>query len=160
MTLQHVQEVLAAAEPGTRVRVWCVEFDVPALAAGPACPVGELELPTSASVVPLASRTRAENPVDRVRSLAASEPGLRLSASEWKQRVPGLSERELDRAMRAGVLPWERRGEGKGHAARVIAAENLITYLGHCEAVQDGRLEKPEWWDEVRKGRRANVRAA
>jgi hypothetical protein len=160
MTRQQVQEVLAAAEPGTRVRIWCVEFEAPASDAPHASPVDEIATPTSESVVPLAPRSRADNPVDRVRALAAAEPGLRLSAGEWKQRVPDLSERELDRAMRAGALAWERRGEGKGHAARVIPAENLITYLGLCEAVQEGRLEKPEWWDEVRKGRRAHVRAA
>ena len=39
----------------------------------------------------------------------------------------------------------------------MIRVEDLVSYLGVCESVQNGRAPKPDWWHDVRKGGNAHV---
>ena len=155
MMIQQFYQVLAAARPGSKITVWHVEV--------PTEPNGFTQSDSAVAVLDPPAEQEAWEPktnnsaLDRALAYKAHDPQARLTAREWADVVDGVSERELDRATGAGALAFEPRGEGKGHRARVIRVEEMVRYLGLCEAVQAGRASKPSWWHDVRKGVSADV---
>lgn len=154
MDAKHVLRELEKSTIGV-VRVWCFEF-----------PAGE---PTRSQ---MPSAEQSEDPYEIVDGISTKQPSelnaalalaraasdLRLSPIEWVERIPSLIERELVRAIKFGAICSEARGEGKGHAAKVIPADELVAYLAICDDVVSGRGAPPQWWWNVRKGGRAVIR--
>ena len=146
MDLQTLLQVLESSS--SAVRVWVIEF-----------PAGDAEshVPPDQETDVQTGRTGPASELDQARAVASAAPGIRLSPREWAERIPSLVERELLRAIREDVILSEARGEGRGHAAKVIAVDELVRYLATCEGVREGREPEPTWWRAVRKGGRAAI---
>lgn len=167
-TIQQVSQVLASAPPGSRMLVCYVETPPATTMREDSEPaVAVLELPREGAgegaVTEAPAAKDAGGPgvevaaLDQALAYQENHPAARLSARQWSRVISKISEREFDRAVDAGALAFEARGEGKGHRARVIRAQEMVRYLGLCEAVQAGREPMPAWWHEVRKGVNADV---
>lgn len=103
---------------------------------------GSTEIETEAVGAPLSA------PEERAGS--GSEEDTPLKLREWGQRL-SVSVKELTRAIKADVLPFTVKTTGKDASARVIAPEVMNRYMELRDAVMEGQVDKPDWWDAVVK---------
>jgi hypothetical protein len=94
-------------------------------------------------------------PLTRVAALRAElGPETPLKLRDWAKEL-GISVRELNRAVKAEVLPHGRKPDGRDNKALTVTVGVMESYLKMVSAVEAGQEEPPTWWKEVR-GSRAN----
>ena len=128
-----VKSLAESLPPGTLILlVPHPGMEVPALNSNPATPED-----SSPEEVARAKREAGQGP---------------LTLAEWGKALPCVSTRELDRARKHGGLEIQVRDSGLGHGAVEATPDAILKYLQTCTAVQQGTMEPPTWWTEVRKG--------
>lgn len=142
-----VAALTAVAPPGTRITI----IHTPSATSG-----GMALLSTSDAVSSEASTAHAATSIE-VASRHRDADGEAMKAADWAVVLPGISARELDRAIDEGVLPARRKGEGRDHNAKIISGEDVVRYLTLCQDIQWGHTAVPTWWNLVQRGSRANV---
>lgn len=97
-----------------------------------------------------------QNPYPEV-SCRESEGDAPLRLREWGRILQAVSARELQRAADQGALETQIRKEGLGHGAVEVRPSAVRRYLETCDAVQEGRMPAPDWWESVRLGRNGRI---
>lgn len=112
---------------------------------GPRITLAPTPRPMPAKATPLAriADMRAE--------LGAETP---LKLHDWTHEI-GLSKKELRRAVKAGVMPHDRKPDGRDNKAVTVTVGVMENYLKIVSAVEAGQEEPPAWWKEVRGARAA-----
>lgn len=107
---------------------------------------------------PAESPAVAGTPLEIVRRERRERPHRLLKTPEWASLLR-TSARMLNRAIKAGALPYEVKSDGRDHGAIVIRPEVLEAFLATAEAVERGKCDPPEWWNRV-FGKKAWARTA
>jgi len=160
--MQHIQDLIATARPGTRIRI--IEVEVPGTPDGQVLLVetnGGGYVDAAADEHLRAAGHHVLAAEQRLRHLhdLAPEP---LTVSEWPRVIDAVwmrsvSARELKRAVAAGALEGWVKGQGKDHRATIIGPDRMARYLTLCDAVQHGHEPRPPWWNTVRRGSNADI---
>ena len=144
---KQIAEIIAKARPGARV----IYIEIPPDLGTP----NEEHAPASAQ-----DEAIARIPTTDLGTASALAPTHALKVTEWAGILPGVSARELERAIEAKAIPAQEKGDGRDWAALVITGQAMVNYLAECETVQLGKRQQPEWWQAVRKGENALIRKA
>jgi hypothetical protein len=89
-------------------------------------------------------------PAEAVERLKQSGDARAFKPDEWAAHLPGISEREIKRAIKAGAVSSFAKGTGRDHGAVVISPDAMLDYLRAREGVARG-MAKPGWYDDVVK---------
>jgi len=153
MSPQLLELIDAAARSGARV--WVIEIQGQQIA-----PVPDAVEPATGSrenCPPPAGPTALQRLFGEI---AEVKQAMKLAewaawiSSKWDRRI---SERELERAVKAGALVSSTKGSGKDHKAVVATPDALVAYLTSVAAVHAGTEPKPAWWNDVRRGSNAAI---
>lgn len=77
-----------------------------------------------------------------------------IKLRDWSEKI-GISRKELHRAVKAGVMPHDRKPDGRDNKALTVTVGVMENYLKIVSAVETGQEEPPAWWKEVRGARAA-----
>jgi len=89
--------------------------------------------------------------VDTVEYIRLTDDRPRM-VRDWAPLLEGISARELDRAVKRGVLAHQSRAHSRGHRGKLVQATDLLRYLRQRDAVVQGQEPAPEWFDAVVQG--------
>jgi hypothetical protein len=93
---------------------------------------------------------KTETPVQSVERIQRDQGNGPFKPKEWADLVPGVSVREIERAVKYGALKGFPKTTGRDHGATIISAEEMLRYLRTCERVQQG-APCPDWYPVVVK---------
>lgn len=148
MDTDTITRIIATARPGSRV--WYIEV--------PADDAPERAEAAGAEQTPDAAERRL--PATDLGAASTIAPTAALKLADWSGILPGVSVRELERAIKAEALPAKAKGDGRDWAALAITGQAMVDYLATCDAVQYGKRLAPDWWASVRKGGNATISRA
>ena len=166
MTVEHIAEAIRGIRPGARMRIYCIEIDVPLDAENrllPESQVAELDAATERhlSETDVDSPPAARSPLERVRAETGAASGRSRKQEDWAAaicRATDFSARELERACRAGAVVSTKKLEGLDAGARLIKGVALENYLTLREQVIRGDVPPPAWWDAVVKSNHSRAK--
>lgn len=166
MTAAEVQALIAGLPAGRELFVLIVRPSSLDSSAGHSVSTSN-RMPSSVSVAQPTSAFSQQSsadspspatPLDVAEKINREAPGESLTFAQWSDRLGGaIKVRELKRAVDGGILRVAERGSGRGHAAKVIAPADMLSYLELRVRVLDGAVPTPSWFfTVVRGGRREN----
>lgn len=166
MQYAELQHLLSQLPPGAKVSVVTVELPLaPGTASKKSIP------PETIAEAPNATRAASDfimrptsavqshtmSVEDRLAALKVQHGGEGvLKPREWS-RIVGLSEREIERAIRHRAVSSSAKGGGRDHAALTVSINAMETYLATVRAVEGHKMTAPPWWDLVRATGKRNA---
>ena len=165
MQYTELQQLLSQLPPGAKVSVVTVELPLaPGIVSYGLVPRDTTAEALSATGTPIdaiqptpGTRGNTKSPEARLSAIKAQHGGdAAFKPREWS-RIVGLSEREIERAIRHGAVPSSTKGGGRDHAALTVSIKAMEAYLATVEAVEGHTVAAPPWWDLVRASGKRNA---
>ncbi|MEO7520994.1 MAG: hypothetical protein ABIW79_04185 [Gemmatimonas sp.] len=153
MTTEELHQLIARLPGGRRVTIVTIENTATASTDSDLASTGGPIVGAAGQYIAASIRPSAGTPLEIALEALCNAPTSRRTPVEWSKAFDGaITVREVKRALEHEVLPYEERGEGRGHGALVVTPAAMVTYLKARDEAISSRGKRPIWFAHVVKG--------